>query len=90
MVNKGRTLEPVGDGTRGFHTVGHPWRAAGEKADFWQGNILLLEAVEELVEVRTAKVSDGFQTRKETASRELLEVVLTDVLQKKEKTRTRR
>ena len=67
MVDKGRTLEPVGDGTRGFHAVGHPRRAAGEEADFWQGNILLLEAVEELVEVWTTKVSDGSQTSKETA-----------------------
>ena len=80
MVEEGRSLKAVGNSTGSLHTIGHPRWAAGEDSDAWQQDILLLEAIKELGEVRTTKVSDGAKTSEQTPSRYLLEVPLTNVL----------
>ena len=85
VVEEGWPLEAVRGSTGFFHTVCHPWWTAGEHTDLRKQDVVLLEAVEELVEVRTAKVGDRAQSGKETASRELLKVPLADVLCGKEK-----
>ena len=82
MVEEGRALEAVGDCTSSLHAIGHPWRSAGEHTNLWQQNIVFLETVKELVEIWSPKVSDGPQSSEETATRQLLEVTLTDVLRK--------
>ena len=76
-------LVAVGNGTSSLHSIGHPRWATGEHSNLWQKAILLLETVKELVEVWPAKVSDGFQSSEETATRQLLEVALTDVLEER-------
>ena len=80
MVDEGRALETVSDGTSCFHTICHAWWTTGEDTNLRKQLILFLEAVKKLVEVGTAKVSYGTQTSEETAARQLLEVPLTDVL----------
>ena len=47
-----------------------------------QQEVFLLEAVKEPVEVWSSKVSHRAQSCKQTLARDLLEVTLTDVLQK--------
>ena len=84
-MEEGWPFKAVSDGAGGFHTICHPWWTAGEHANLWKQDILLLEAVEELVEVRTAKVGYGAQSCEETAPGQLLEVLLADVLHEKDK-----
>ena len=81
-MEEGRALEAVGDCTSSLHSVGHAWRSAGEHTNLRQKAVLFLETVKELVEIWSPKVSDGPQSSEETATRQLLEVTLTDVLRK--------
>ncbi len=78
---EGRSLKPIGGSTGSVHSVGHPWGAAGENSNTGQEDVLFLEVVKELVEVRTPEMSDGSQTSEQTLARQLLEVTLTDVLE---------
>ena len=89
VVYEGRALEAVGDGASSLHAVRHARWTAGEHANVRQQEVLLLEAVEELVKVRTTKVGDGAQTSEETASRQFLEVPLTDVLREQKNCKLR-
>ena len=84
MVDEGRALETVSDSTSCFYTICHAWWTTREDTNLRKKPIFFLEAVEELVEVRTAKVSYGTQTSEETAAGQLLEVPLADVLNEKE------
>ena len=84
MMDEGRALIAVGSSTGGFHTIGHPRRAAREDSDLWQQNILLLKAIKELSEVWTTKVGHRTQASEQTAARQFLEVPLTDVLVERE------
>ena len=68
MVKEGRALIAVGHCTGSLHTVGHAWGSAGEDSNLGQQEVLLLEAVKELVEVRPTKVSDSTQSCEQTAS----------------------
>ena len=85
MVDESWSLEAVGGCTGIFYTVGHTRWTTREYTNLRKEDVLFLEAVEELVEVRTAKVSHRAQTSEETATRQLLEVPLADVLQKEMK-----
>ena len=82
MVQEGRALEAVGDCTSCLHSIGHARWTTGEDSNLREKDVFLLEAVKELVEVWTAKVGHRPQTSEETAARQLLEMPLTDVLQK--------
>ena len=82
MVQEGRALVAVGDCTSCLHTVGHARWTTGEDSNLREQPVLLLEAVKELVEVGTPEMGDCLQTSEETAARQLLEVPLTDVLQR--------
>ena len=79
-MEEGWPLKAVCGSAGLLHAIRHARWTAGEHANLWQQDVVLLEAVEELVEVRTTKVGDGAQTSEETASRQLLEVPLADVL----------
>ena len=81
VVQEGWPLETVSGCTGILNSIGHSRWAAGEDTNLREQDVVLLEAVEELVEVWTAKVSHRAQTSEETAARELLEVPLTDVLE---------
>lgn len=59
VVMEGRSLKPVGGSTGSIHSIGHAWGATGEHSNAGQEDILFLEVVEKLVEVRTAKMSDS-------------------------------
>ena len=85
VVEEGWSLISVCGGTGFLHTIGHSRRATGEHANLWKQDVVLLKAVKELVEVGTAKVGDRAQSGEKTASGQLLEVPLTDVLCGKEK-----
>ncbi len=78
---EGRSLEPVGSSTGSVHSVGHSGGTAGEHSNAGQEDVLFLEVVKELVEVRTPEMSDGSQSSEQTLARQLLEVTLTNVLQ---------
>jgi hypothetical protein len=80
MVEEGRAFETVNGSTGSFHTIGHARWATGEHTNLGQQAVLLLKVVEELVEVWTAKVSDGAETSEQTLAGQPLEVTLTDVL----------
>ena len=86
VVDEGGTFKPVSGSTGRFHAIGHSRRAAGEDSDLRQHDVLLLKVVEEAVEVWTPEVSYCLETSEQTASRELLEVPLTNVLKKRSKT----
>ena len=83
VVEESWALKSVGSSTSGLHSIGHPRWATGEHSNLWQKNIVLLETVKELVEVWPAKVSNSSQPGEQTATRQLLEVALTDVLEKR-------
>ena len=83
MVEEGRPLITVSDSTSCLHTICHARWSAGEDTNLREENVLFGKAVKELVEIRTAEVSDSPQTSKETATRQLLEVPFTDVLDRK-------
>ena len=82
VVVESRSLKPVGGCTGSVHTIGHSWGSAGEHSNTGKEDVLFLEVIEELVEVRTTKVGDGTQSSEQTLARQLLEVTLTDVLQR--------
>lgn len=82
MVEESRSLEAVGGSTGLLNTIGHSRWTAGEHADLRQKDVVFLQAVKELVEVWSTKVGDSTQAGEETAARNLLEVPLTDVLEK--------
>lgn len=77
---EGRTFKAVGGSAGSLHTIGHARRATGEHTNLGQQDVLLLEVVKELVEVWTAKVSDGTEASEQTLARQPLEVALADVL----------
>ena len=81
MVVESRSLEAVGGGTGSLHTIGHARRATGEHTNLGEQDVLLLEVVKELVEVRTSEVIDGSQSSEQALARQPLEVTLADVLE---------
>lgn len=83
MVDKGWAIVAIGGCTGIFHTIGHAWWTTGEHTNLWQGEVFFLEVVKEGVEVRSTKMGDGAKTSKQTATRQPLEVALTDVLYRK-------
>ena len=80
VVDERRSLETVGDCASCFHTICHARWTTGEDTNLWEQLVFFLETVKELVEVGTAKVSYSPQPGEETATRQLLEVPLTDIL----------
>ena len=80
-MDEGRTLKAVGGSTGSLHSIGHSRWSTREDANLGKKNVLFLEVVEELVKVGTTKVGDGTKTSEQTLARQLLEIVLTDVLQ---------
>ena len=81
MVQEGWALEAVCGRTGFLHSISHPRRPAGEHTNLGQQDVILLEAVKELVEIGTSEVSHRAQSGEKTATRQLLEVPLTDVLE---------
>ncbi len=75
-----RSLEPVGSSAGSIHTISHSWGATREHSNAGEEDVLFLEIVKELVEVRATEMSDGSQSSEQTLARQLLEVTLTDVL----------
>ena len=82
-MEEGRSLIAVSSSTGSFHTFSHPRRATGEDTDTWQHEILLLETIEELGEVRTTKVSGRAKASEQTPSSYFLEMLFTNVLHRK-------
>ena len=80
VVDESRALIAIGGCTGCLHTIGHAWRSTGEDSNAGQQDVVLLEAVKELVEIWTTKVSHRAQSSEQTPARQLLEVPLTDVL----------
>ena len=80
MVDEGWTLKAIGGSTGSLHSIGHSRWSTREDTNLGKEDVLFLEVVEELVEVRTTKVGGATETSKQTLARELLEVTLTDVL----------
>jgi len=83
VVDKGWALKAVGGSTGSFHTIGHAWWTTGEHTNLWKEEVLLLKVVKEGIEVWPTKMGDGAKTSKQTATRQPLEVALTDVLYRK-------
>ena len=83
MVVEGWSLEAVGGSTGSLNSIGHSRWSTREDTNTGEKDVLLLEVVEELVEVWTTKVGGTTKTSEQTLARELLEVTLTDVLEKK-------
>ena len=81
MVDEGWTLKAVGGSAGSLHSIGHPRWSTREDTNLGEENVLFLKVVKELVEVRTTKVGGTTKTSKQTLSRQLLEVTLTDILQ---------
>ena len=80
-MDEGWALKAVGGSTGSLHSIGHSRWSTREDTNLGQENVLFLEVVEELVEVRTTKVGGTTKTCEQTLARQLLEVTLTDVLQ---------
>ena len=82
MVDKGGPFKAICRRAGLIHSIGQTWRSTGEHSNLGQTNVLILEAVEEGLECRAAKVCDRAKTSEQTASRYLLELSLADILQK--------
>ena len=85
MVDEGWTLEAIGGSTGSLHSVGHSRWSTREYANLGKEDVLFLEVVKERVEVRTTKVGGTTKTSEQTLARQLLEVTLADVLQRRTK-----
>ena len=84
-MEEGWALEPVRGSTCLLHSIGHARWTTGEHTNLGQEDVIFLEAVKELVEIRTAKVGHRTQTSEKTFARQFLEMPLTDILKEKEK-----
>ena len=82
MVDEGRSIVAVGGGTSFLHSLGHSRRTTGEDSDLRKMVVLFLKVVEEPDEVGSSEMGHSLQSSEEGAIGDLLEVTLTDVLQK--------
>ena len=80
VVDEGWTLKAVGGGTSSLHAIGHSRWSTREDTNLGKENVLLLEVVKELVEVRTTKVGGTTKTSEQVFTRKFLEAILTDIL----------
>ena len=82
VVDESRAFKAVGGSTGSFNSICHSRWSTREDTNLGEKDVLLLEVVKELVEVWTTKVGGATETSKQTLARDLLEVPLTDVLER--------
>ena len=80
MEVKDWTFEAVGGSTGSLNSIGHSRWSTREDTNLGEKDVLLLEVVKELVEVWTTKVGGTTKTSEQTLARELVKVVLRDIL----------
>ena len=81
-MDESRAFKAVGGSTGSFNSICHSRWSTREDTNLGEKDVLLLEVVKELVEVWTTKVGGATETSKQTLARDLLEVPLTDVLER--------